>query len=85
MLLFSASNYSPLLGPNIFSAPNSQAVHSVFLPPHGRTNFTILQSTKYNLFFHKTTGRQTLVKETDANIPRISSVRSPLANEILRF
>ena len=51
-----------------------------------KINFTILQSTRYNFFFSiKKTERQTFVKETDANIPRISSVHSPFANEILSF
>jgi len=39
----------------------------------------------YIFFFDRTTGRQTLVKETGANIHRISSVHSSIANEILSF
>jgi hypothetical protein len=82
---FSLHLLPPSQGQIYSSALISQAVRSVFFSPYGKTNITVLQSITYIFFFDKTTERQTLVKETDANIPRISSVRIPFANEILSF
>ena len=86
MLLSSASSYFFALRAKYFL--QHPILKQFILCSSLHTEKQISQSYKawgIYFFFDKTTERQTLVNETDTNIPRVSSVHSPFANEILSF